>query len=94
MARFTNTADQIQRESQWVTAALQAVLRTSAASSYRQRMATGAQRMTAPLPAALPSESSQAAREASRAGKPTGSRAAWKSGSAELRRRADGLRDP
>ena len=94
MARFTNTADQIQRDSQCVTAALTTVLQTSAASSCRQRIAKGAQRMTAPLPAALPSESFQATREASSAGRATGSRAAWNFGSAEPRRRAATLRDP
>ena len=75
MARFTITADQMQRESKWVAAALTAVLRTNAVSSFSQGMATGAQRITAPLPAACRFEPTQAERAASRAEQPAGSRA-------------------
>ena len=50
MAKFTKTANQRQRGSQWATAVLRLVLRISAASALFQPLAKGTQRGTEPLP--------------------------------------------
>ena len=67
-----------------MTAAETTLLRASAASSSSQRSATGPQRITEPLPAALRPESSQTLRDGSNASPPfppTGSRGGSPDGS-------------